>query len=164
MPLDPIREARRQWEVHGWTDAADGMAMVTSLVRVHQLLQARIDAVLRPFGLTFARYEVLRLLAFSSRGELPMARVGSLLQVHPASVTSAVSRLEAQGHVHRTRSETDRRVIYARITPGGLDVVERATTGLNAEVFSAPGLPAEAAERLTALLEQFRRNAGDPVD
>ena len=164
MPVDPIREARRQWEAHGWTDAADGMAMVTSLVRVHQLIHARIDAVLRPFDLTFARYEVLRLLAFSSRGELPMARVGSLLQVHPASVTSAVSRLEAQGYVQRTRSETDRRVIYAAITDSGREVVERATTGLNAEVFADPGLAADPARRLTRLLEDFRRNAGDPVD
>ena len=34
---DPIREAHRQWVRHGWADAADGMVMVTSLVRVQQL-------------------------------------------------------------------------------------------------------------------------------
>ena len=41
---DPIREAHRQWVRHGWADAADGMVMVTSLVRVNQLLLERIDA------------------------------------------------------------------------------------------------------------------------
>ena len=60
MTRDPINEAHRQWVAHGWADAADGMAMVTSVVRAQQLLMERIDAVLRPRGLTFARYEVLR--------------------------------------------------------------------------------------------------------
>lgn len=164
MPLDPIREARRQWLAHGWDDAADGMAMVTSLVRVHQLLQARIDAVLRPLDLTFARYEVLRLLAFSTRGEMPMARVGSLLQVHPASVTSAVGRLETQGYVARTRGETDRRVVLATITPSGRAIVERATIGLNDAVFADPGLGPGGVADLTRLLDDLRRAAGDPVD
>ena len=62
---------------------------------------ARIDAVLRPHDLTFARFEVLRLLAFTRSGGLPMGRLGALLQVHPASVTSAVRRLEAQGFVEQ---------------------------------------------------------------
>ena len=35
---DPIREAHRQWVAHGWTDAADAMALVTSVTRAHQLL------------------------------------------------------------------------------------------------------------------------------
>ncbi len=164
MTRDPIREAHRQWVAHGWRDAADGMAMVTSLVRVHQLVQARIDAVLRPHDLTFARFETLRLLAFSTRGELPMARVGSLLQVHPASVTSAVGRLEAQGFVTRTRSEEDRRVVFAAITPTGREVVEAATIGLNEAVFSDPGLPTGDVTALTATLARLRAAAGDPVD
>ena len=117
---DPIREAHRQWVAHGWSPAADGMAMVTSVVRVQQLLLERIEAVLRPLDLTFARYEVLRLLSFSSAGAMPMTRMGSLLQVHPTSVTSAVDRLEKQGYVERSRRETDRRVVLATITrPAG---------------------------------------------
>ena len=59
MTRDPIVEAHRQWVAHGWPEAADGMAMVTSVVRAQQLLLERIDAVLRPRELTFARYEVL---------------------------------------------------------------------------------------------------------
>ena len=62
-----------------------------------------------------------------------MTRMGSLLQVHPTSVTSAVDRLEKQGYVERrARSEDDRRVVLASITDAGRDVVERATAGLNA--------------------------------
>ncbi|MEP9382546.1 MarR family transcriptional regulator [Nocardioides sp. KR10-350] len=160
--MDPIREAHRQWVAHGWDEAADGMAMVTSVVRAHQLLMERIDAVLRPLDLSFARYEVLRLLSFTRTGALPMARLGSLLQVHPTSVTSAVDRLERQGYVARSRGEQDRRVVLAAITDAGREAVETATVGLNTEVFEKPGV--EHVRELTRLLGELRASAGDTVD
>jgi DNA-binding MarR family transcriptional regulator len=160
---DPIHEARRQWIAHGWDDAADGMAMVTSLVRVQQLLMERINAALRPCELTFARFEVLRLLAFTKAGELTMTRLGSLLQVHPTSVTSAVDRLVAQGFVDRVRGDADRRVIRARITDSGRAIVETATVALNDQVFAEPGLGADDVRRLTALMDSLRSVSGDEV-
>lgn len=156
---DPIREARRQWVAHGWEGAADGMALVTSLTRAQQLIAERIDAVLKPHGLTFARYEVLRLLAFTREGALPMTRLGSLLQVHPTSVTSAVDRLELQGYVARSRGATDRRVVLATITDAGRAVVEEATVGLNSEVFEKPGVSDVVG--LTTRLDELRASHGD---
>lgn len=160
---DPIREAHSQWLRHGWTEAADGMAMVTSIVRVQQLLMERIEAVLRPLELTFARYEILRLLSFTQSGSMPMTRLGSLLQVHPTSVTSAVERLVRQGYVERLRREHDRRIVLASLTPEGRRAVETATELLNSEVFSRPGLPDQAVVRLTELLDALRASAGDHV-
>jgi DNA-binding MarR family transcriptional regulator len=160
---DPIREAHSQWVRHGWSDAADGMAMATSVVRVHQLLMERIESVLRPLDLTFARYEILRLLSFAKSGSMPMTRLGSLLQVHPTSVTSAVERLVRQGYVERLRRETDRRVVLASLTDAGRDVVERATVGLNEHVFEQPGIPMGDVLRLTELLGELRAAAGDHV-
>ena len=158
---DPIREAHRQWVAHGWSDAADGMAMVTSVVRAQQLLLERIDAALRPLDLTFARYEVLRLLAFARSGSMPMTRLGSLLQVHPTSVTSAVGRLVAQGYVERVRSEDDRRVVRAVLTDAGRAAVETATGALNAQVFERPGLPGAEVTRLTEQLTRLRAGLGE---
>src|SRR5258708_9275933 len=96
LGFDPIGEARRQWTAHGWGDAAPGMAIVTSIMRVHQLLLARVDAVLRPFDISFARYEVLMLLSFSRRGALPLGKIGDRLQVQARAVTNAIDRLVAQ--------------------------------------------------------------------
>jgi DNA-binding MarR family transcriptional regulator len=160
---DPIREAHRQWSQRGWAEAADGMAMVTSVVRVQQLLMERIEAVLRSLDLTFARYEVLRLLAFVQSGSMPMTRLGTLLQVHPTSVTSVVDRLVRQGYVERLRRDNDRRVILACLTESGRDIVEVATQGLNAEVFEHPGLDPAAVVRLTELLGALRASGGDHV-
>lgn len=66
---------------------------------VHQILMERIEDSLRPYDLTFARFEILRLLAFTRAGSLRMSRLSSLLQMYPTSVTSAVQRLEVQGFV-----------------------------------------------------------------
>jgi DNA-binding MarR family transcriptional regulator len=131
---------------------------------VQQLLMERIDGVLRPVDLTFARYEILMLLSFSSAGQLPMTRMGSLLQVHPTSVTSAVDRLEKQGFVRRTRNDEDRRQVLATITDSGREVAERATAGLNAEVFERPGVDGAQLDRLFELLSTLRASGGDATD
>ncbi len=137
--------------------------MVTSLVRVHQLFMERIDAVLRPLDLSFARYEVLMLLSFSSAGAMPMTRMGSLLQVHPTSVTSAVARLERQGFVQRARPLADRRVVLTSITETGHEVAQEATRGLNARTFESPGLDGSDVQLVTELLGRLRRSLGDTV-
>jgi len=129
---DPINEARRQWIAHGWAEAAPGMAAVTTIVRLNQLLMARIDAVLRPHGLTFSRFEVLRLLAFTRQGGLPMGKLTDRLQVHPASVTNAVDRLETDGLVTRVPNPRDSRSTIAKILPAGHRLLEPATRDLNA--------------------------------
>lgn len=160
---DPIAEATRQWREHGWSREAPGMAAVTAITRVHQLLTQRIDQLLRP-DLTFARYEILMLLTFARQGAMPMAKIGARLQVHPASVTSAVDRLEAQGFVVRDRSEQDRRTVLARITPAGKRRAVKATEILNAEVFNDLGLSATDVQQLNQILGRIRDHEGDRVD
>ncbi len=163
MPLrfDPIGEARRQWASHGWGDAAPAMAVVTSIMRVQQLLLARADAALRPFDLSFSRYEVLMLLSFSSRGALPLGKIGERLQVNPASVTNAIHRLEDQGLVEREPNPTDGRGRLARLTDEGRARARAATDAMNAEVFGDLGLGAEGLGQLFGLLRDIRRAAGD---
>lgn len=161
LKVDPIEEARRQWVAHGWESAAPGMAAVTSLARAQQILFQRIDAVLRPLDLTFARYEILMLLTFSKRGALPMTRMGALLQVHPTSVTSAVDRLERQGYAERKAHPTDRRAVLAAITDKGRSQAKLATTRLNEEVFEKPGLSTRQTQQLTSILREVRSGAGD---
>src|SRR3982750_4709145 len=73
------------------------MVAVTSVMRAHQILLARVENALRPYDLSFARYELLRLLAFSRNGALPITKASDRLQVHVTSVTHAIRRLEAKG-------------------------------------------------------------------
>jgi DNA-binding MarR family transcriptional regulator len=161
LPFDPIAQARRLWAEHGWPEAAPGMAAVTSLMRAQQIVAARVDEALKPHRLTFARYEVLMLLLFSRRGSLSMTRIGERLQVHPASVTNAVDRLEAQALVRRAPHPTDRRATLVELTDEGRIVAAKATDELNAAVFASPGLAPDGVEQLVALLTRMRADAGD---
>jgi len=154
--FDPIAEADRQWRAHGWDAAAPGMGVVTSIMRAQQILLARADAVLGDFGLTFARFEVLTLLSFTRAGRLPMGKLGDRLQVHPASVTSAVDRLVRQGFVRREPHPTDGRATLAVLTDEGRAAAIAAAARLNAEVFEALDLDRPEADQLFALLSRLR--------
>jgi len=159
--FDPIREAERQWHAHGWSSAASGMAAVTSVMRAQQVLLGRADSVLKPMGLSFARYEVLMLLSFSRRGSLPLGKVGERLQVHRASVTNAVDGLEAAGLVRREPNPSDGRGTLGSITAKGRHVAELATEALNEHLFSDVGLEEPLLKQLFAILQEFRHAAGD---
>ena len=161
LPVDPIAEAKRQWIAHGWEPAAAGMTAVTSIIRAQQLMFARIDTALRPFGLSFARYELLRLLGFTREGRMPMASAIARLQVHPTSVTNAVDRLEDAGLVTRSTHPEDRRAMLVALTPSGRALAERATQTLNAEVFERPHLSSTDVRSLVDVLTRLRRDAGD---
>jgi DNA-binding MarR family transcriptional regulator len=160
QPFDPIAEAFRQWAAR-WPEQADHMAAVTSVMRVQQLLLSRVEEVLKPYGLTFAAYETLRLLAFTRTGFLPMGKMGVRLMVHPAAVTNAVSKLEQRGLVRRQMSPQDRRVVLAAITDEGRALAEQATAALNGAAFGLPALSREQAADLTAALREVRAVVGD---
>lgn len=161
LAQDPIGQARRHWEEHGWGDAADGMAAVTAVMRTSQILFTRVETVLKPFGLTFSRFELLALLSFTASGALPMAKAGARLQVHPTSVTNTVDRLEQAGLAERRPHPSDGRTVLVEITPAGRELVPLAASALNAEVFSRPGFGQQDLTELTDILTRFRRRAGD---
>ena len=161
LTFDPIEEAARQWRAHGWDDAADGMAAVTSLMRAQAIMLARAEDVLRPLGLSFARYELLTLLSFTRRGALPMARAGALLQVHPTSVTNAVGRLEQAGLVRREPHPDDGRAVLVHITGPGRELAGEATKHLNSALFTQPGLSPARLRTLVSVIKDLRRDAGD---
>src|SRR5258708_2396488 len=106
------------------------MAAVTSIMRAQQILIAELDALLRPHGLTFARYEALVLLRFSREGALPLRLIGQRLMVHPTSVTNIINRLETQGLVARRPNPADGRGTLAQITAARPPVVRLATAAL----------------------------------
>lgn len=137
------------------------MAALTSVFRVHQLLLARVDEVLQPMDLTFARYEMLRLLCFSRHGSLPLGKTCVRLQVHPSSVTNVANRLEAAGYLRRSRHPTDARTVLAEVTPAGRSICDEATARLNDEVFSQLGLEEAELDQLFSLMKKMRRTAGD---
>ena len=137
------------------------MRAVTSIMRAHQILIAELDAMLRPYGITFSRYEALVLLVHSRDGALPLSKIGERLQVHATSVTNVIDRLEAAGLVRREPNPRDGRGTLAVITDEGRAIADKATADVNAARFGLATLPETDLQQLFSVLRALRMAAGD---
>ena len=164
LEFDPIDRAGDLWQQH-WPDEDPGvyaaMRAVTSIMRAHQILLAELDAVLRPFGITFSRYEALVLLVHAGRGALPLSKIGERLQVHATSVTNVIDRLEGAGLVRREPNPRDGRGTLAVITDEGRLVAAKATAEFNASRFAMSALPHRDLDELFTILRKLRLDAAD---
>jgi DNA-binding MarR family transcriptional regulator len=163
LDSDPILQAHKLWVDNGWEDSADGLAAVTSIIRVHQVLTKRADEILAPINLTFSRYEVLVVLYFH-KGAVPLSQLGKLMQVHQTSITNLADKLEAQGLIKRMPHPTDRRSTIAQITTSGRALLRKAIKRLNTDLFPRLGLTSEEVRLLTVVLAKMRHSWGDFTD
>lgn len=161
LPFDPIAQARSEWTDRWGEEPARSMAAVTSIMRAQQILLARLGELLRPFGLTFPRYETLMVLVFSRSGALPVGKMGERLQVHRTSMTHMADRLVEAGLVTRMAHAEDRRSTLIAITPAGRDLALRATAVLNEAGFAMDPLDDGQLDALTQVLAGVRRHEGD---
>jgi DNA-binding MarR family transcriptional regulator len=159
LSFDPIARADELWK-RRW-GSVPSMAAITSIMRAQQILLGQVDAVVKPYGLTFARYEALVLLTFSQAGELPMSKIGERLMVHPTSVTNTVDRLVTSGLVAKRPNPNDGRGTLASITDRGREVVEAATRDLMAMDFGLGVYDAEDCSGIFEMLRPLRVAAGD---
>ncbi|MFJ3661514.1 MarR family winged helix-turn-helix transcriptional regulator [Streptomyces sp. NPDC090119] len=162
LPFDPIARADELWKQR-W-GSVPSMAAITSIMRAQQILLAEVDAVVKPYGLTFARYEALVLLTFSKEGELPMSKIGERLMVHPTSVTNTVDRLVKAGLVAKRPNPKDGRGTLAVITDKGREVVDAATADLMSMDFGLSAYDAESCADIFTVLRPLRVAAGDFED
>src|SRR4051812_30368404 len=167
LEFDPIDRAGELWAQHSPNEEPDvyaSMRAVTSVMRAHQILIAELDAMLRPYGITFSRYEALVLLMYSRAGSLPLSKIGERLQVHATSVTNVIDRLEAAGLVRREPNPQDGRGTLAVLTDDGRAVATKATADLNNARFGMGALDRDGLAQVFELLRQLRLNAGDYTD
>jgi DNA-binding MarR family transcriptional regulator len=157
--FDAIAEARRQWTERDLGEPL-AMAAATSIMRAQQIVSTTVERALKPHDLSFARYEVLMLLSFSSSGALPITKVGERLMVHPTGITKLVDKLEQQGLVERIANPDDRRGILAAITDEGRARAIEATQAVTAVRFGAH-LDDDELEQVVALVRRWRAAADD---
>ena len=90
------------------------------------LLQERIDADLRPFGLDRAEYEILVVLSETDGQRLRMAELADAVHQSRSRLTHTISRMEKTGLVKRTNCPTDRRGVWAELTAEGFELIKEA--------------------------------------
>ena len=161
LNYDPVESSRQVWAEQGWGDIAGGMAAVVSIMRADQILMEQATEILRPLGLTFARYQVLGMLHWT--GPLTLGKLGDRLWITPATVTNAIERLEGAGLCRRVDHPRDARATLAEITPKGRRLFGRAVDELNVKLFGSVGLSDDERDQLVHLLNKIRAGAGDLV-
>jgi DNA-binding MarR family transcriptional regulator len=90
------------------------------------LLEQRIDADLRPFGIDRAEYEILVVLSESEDRRLRMAELADAVHQSRSRLTHTVSRMEKASLVQRQSCPTDRRGVWAELTTQGLQLIQAA--------------------------------------
>ena len=161
LAYDPVEASRDRWIEQGWSDSASGMAAVVSVMRAEQILRNRATAILRPLGLTFARYQVLGMLRWA--GPLTLGALSHRLWITPPTVTNAIDRLEAAELSRRVPHPTDARATHVQITAEGRRLFDRAVEQLNADLFGTVGLAEEELDLLVGLIRKIRAAEGDVV-
>jgi DNA-binding MarR family transcriptional regulator len=155
-PFDVVEASRRVWLERWDPEAASGMAVFAAILRSSQLLTDQVNAVMKRYDLTFARYEVLTWLATDPESSLALSWISKTLRIPPATVTNIVDRLEDDGLVRRVPHPSDARTTLAVITSRGRRVVDHATRDLNVEVYERIGLSEKKRNQLIELLAELR--------
>ena len=144
------KPARRQWTEE------QGMALNLwiALARCYSTYSKAIAAKVQEYGLTTPQFGTLE--ALYHLGPLSLGELADKLLVTGGNVTYVMDRLEDQGLVYRYRRPDDRRVIQAKLTKAGRELV--------ADVFPAHAdyvehlsrhLTADEQETLSSLLKRL---------
>ncbi len=98
-----------------------------AFLHAHHDLVGKLDAELRDeHGLTFGTYDVLLRLARAPGRCFRMTELAERVLMSPSGLTRMVDRLVAQGLVQRERFDGDARVMLARLTDRGRQVLRQA--------------------------------------
>ncbi len=82
---------------------------------------------------TLPRFDVLAAL-YRRRDGVSMSELSRMLLVSNGNATAVVDRLEADGMVRRTQSDSDRRTVFVALKPEGVVAFEDMALGHEAEV------------------------------
>lgn len=129
------------------------------LVRTTDMLSRRLVPVLKAEELSSNQYNVLRILRGSADG-LPCGEIGNRMVTRDPDITRLLDRLEKRGLISRHRETKDRRMIMARITPGGIELLSRMDKPVREAHRAQLGhLGREGLRALSELLQAARGNA-----
>jgi DNA-binding MarR family transcriptional regulator len=103
------------------------LAAWRGMLATHSSVIAALDEDLeREHGLALGSYEVLLHLAEAPDRSLRMGALADGLLLSRSGLTRLVDRLASRGLVERHSCPDDRRGTFARLTPAGLELFERA--------------------------------------
>src|SRR5215467_2560137 len=98
--------------------------LFVAIVKAADALGRQAEQLLKSAGLTGSQYNVLRILRGAEPEGLPCRAIGERMISRDPDVTRLLDRMEKRGWISRERQSDDRRVVKARITKKGLEILK----------------------------------------
>jgi DNA-binding MarR family transcriptional regulator len=132
-----------------------------NLLRTSDCLQRGFHCKTRSWGLTSTQYNVLRILRGAQPHGLTCSAIGSRMITAEPDITRLLARLKALNLVAQSRDCKDRRVVWTRITPTGLNLLSEMAPAIEAAPAELLGHLSHAdLTELVRLLELARKTPG----
>jgi DNA-binding MarR family transcriptional regulator len=127
------------------------------LLRTADAVKRSLAQVIEPHGITPQQYNVLRILRGAGPDGLPTLTIGERMIEQTPGVTRLVDRLERKGLVTRVPCPKDRRRVFCKITPKGLDLLTELDDPVNRwDVQAVAVLQPSDLDSLINLLDRVR--------
>lgn len=131
-------------------------ATYLELCRTTDLLSRGLSALLKAEDLSSNQYNVLRILRGALDG-LPCGEIGNRMITRDPDITRLLDRLEKRKLIERWRDAADRRVVMAKITPEGIELLTRMDLPIQEGHRQQLGhLGSERLQLLSQLLQEAR--------
>jgi len=109
--------------------------------------------ILKPFKISVQQYNILRILRGAKEAITVNAVKDRMIEKSP-NITRLMDKLCDKDLIERTRCETDRRVVYIKITVKGLVLLEKAS--LENANYGMNNISIDEAKILNNLLDKIR--------
>lgn len=134
---------------------------VLNVWRTGDFVAHRLQQLLKTRGLSQTQYNVLRILRGAGKEGLPCGEIGDRMLTHDPDVTRLLDRLVRRKAATRTRLRNDRRVILARITPAGVELLKELDPLVDKLIDGMLGhMKTARLQTMIGLLEEMR-NGGE---
>lgn len=150
--------APREWN----EDEERALRLWIVLARAYATFSRAVASKVTEYNLTVPQFGVLE--ALYHLGPLSLGELADKLLVTGGNVTYVMDRLEDHGLVVRERSGEDRRVIKAKLTPEGREVIAEVFPGHAEFILELAGsLGPEEQDDLRALLKKLGKGVADEL-
>ena len=130
------------------------------MMRTMEALSHQFVHVFKAEDLSSTQYNVLRILRGAPEG-LPCGEIGNRMVTRDSDITRLLDRLEKRTLISRCRESKDRRTVWTRITPEGLEMLARLDEPVRAA--HRERLGHLGSERLLVLTDLLRLGRQPPI-
>lgn len=156
---DVIDEILAQWRRERPDLDPSPMGPIGRLARCEALIRGKLDQTFSQFGISSWEFDVLATLRRSGNPYcLAPTTLYSSLMVTSGTMTNRLQRLEENGLIERLKSPKDARSILVKLTPQGIDIIDKAVEAhLATEQAILAILPSDSLKQLDQHLAKLLR-------